>query len=330
MNEPKLSKPLPKYLQENSLTQQCQDLLANLPSDNGWVATNLYQYQGFWLTARFLQGVLNCQTHFHAQDSDILLTTTPKSGTSWLKALTFSLVNRSRYPEQTNHPLLSSNPHDIVPFLEIRLFVDTKMPDFSNLGFPRIVSTHLPFGSMPKSVKETPCKIVYLCRNPKDTLVSLWHFSSKLRLEGDRGLTIEEAFDRFCKGVSLYGPFWDHVLEYWKESLDKPEKVMFLKYEELKTEPVRVLKKLAGFLGCPFSVEEEENGVVQSILKLCSFENLSSVEVNVCGKLVTGEENKFFFRRGEVGDYVNYLTPKMIQRLDEITREKFSVYGLEL
>jgi hypothetical protein len=158
----------------------------------------------------------------------------------------------------------------------------------------------------------------------------MWHFTRKLRPPAKPALTIEEAFDMFCGGVSLYGPFWDHVLEYWKQSLEMPHKVLFLKYEELKSEPVRNLKKMAEFLGCPITFEEEENGGVENILKLCSFEKLSSVKVNVSGKLVSGEDNKFFFRRGEVGDYVNYLSPDMIRRLDDITKEKFAVYGLEL
>ncbi|PPD97788.1 hypothetical protein GOBAR_DD05187 [Gossypium barbadense] len=29
--------------------------------------------------------------------------------------------------------------------------------------------------------------------------------------------SLEVAFDKFTKGVSVYEPFWDHVLGYWKE-----------------------------------------------------------------------------------------------------------------
>lgn len=138
---------------------------------------------------------------------------------------------------------------------------------------------------------------------------------------------IGEVFDRFCKGISLYGPFWDHVLEYWKRSVENPEGVLFLKYEDMKEQPHLHLRRVAEFLNCPLTADEEE---VDQILKLCSFDNLSNLEVNTKGTLSSGEANNAFFRRGEVGDWKNYLSAEMVQKLDQITRDKFCGSGLEL
>ncbi|KAK4434311.1 Cytosolic sulfotransferase 5 [Sesamum alatum] len=139
---------------------------------------------------------------------------------------------------------------------------------------------------------------------------------------------LQEVFNLFCRGVSLFGPFWDHALEYWKLSIENPDKVLFLKFEDMKNQPGTHLRRLEGFLGFPFSVGEEESGLVEEILKLCSFDNLSSLEVNRNGKLTSGEENKVFFRRGVVGDWKNYLSTEMVDRIDRITEEKFSGSGL--
>lgn len=176
---------------------------------------------------------------------------------------------------------------------------------------------------------ETGCKVVYLARDPKDAFISMWHFTNKLRPQDKGKLSLEEAFDKFCKGVSLYGPFWDHVLGYWKYSLDKPQKVFFLKFEDLKEQPKLHLKRLAEFWGCPFSLEEEDEGVVEEILEFCSFNNLSNLEVNKNGKLISGEENKAYFRKGEVGDWANYFTEEMTEKFNEICQEKFFLSGLK-
>ncbi|KAG5576036.1 hypothetical protein H5410_056170 [Solanum commersonii] len=129
-------------------------------------------------------------------------------------------------------------------------------------------------------------------------------------------------FDLFCKGVSLYGPFWDHVLDYWKQSIEKPN-ILFLMYVEVKKNPKIQLKHLAEFLECPFSIEEENSGVVDEILKMCSFENMSNLEVNTNGKFSTGKAYTIFFRRGEIGDWNNYFTIEMKDKLNHIIEEKF-------
>lgn len=320
----------PKYLQEDDISQDCKALISTLPKDQGWLICNVYQYQGFWHPIRQLQGVLTCQRHFQARDTDLILTTSPKCGTTWLKALAYVVVNRKTNPLGCdNHPILINNPHELVPFLELKVFVDNQVPDLTNLPSPRVFSTHLPVESLPLSIKETGCKVVYLARDPKDAFISLWHFANKLRPKDGGEISLAEAFDKFCKGVSLCGPFWDHVLSYWKYSLDNPQKVYFLTYEDLKRQPKLHLKKLAEFWGCPFSVEEENEGLVEDILKLCSFHNLSNLEVNKNGKLSSGEENRAFFRKGEVGDWVTYFTKEMIEQFNEISEKKFHLCGLK-
>lgn len=127
--------------------------------------------------------------------------------------------------------------------------------------------------------------------------------------------SIEEVFEMFCKGITLFGPLWDHVLEYWNQSKENPDKFLFLKFEDIKEQPEIALKRLAKFLKCPFSKEEEDSGLGQEILKLCSFDSLSTLEVNQNGKLSSGEGNNSYFRRGAVGDWKNHLSEEMSLKL---------------
>ncbi|XP_057969356.1 cytosolic sulfotransferase 7-like [Malania oleifera] len=257
--------------------------------------------------------------HFRPRPTDVLLVTYPKSGTTWLKALALSLTGRSKHHDYyaSSHPLLAGSPHDSVPFLEFSALGNPTNP---NPDLP-LMATHIPYSSLPRSVSETKCRIVYLLRDPKDVVVSLWHFTSKHRSKELPPVSLEEAFELFCQGVSPQGPFWDHALGYWKASLEYPERVLVLKYEELKKEPFVSVKRLAEFLGCLFTSQEEKEGGVHKVIEFCSFEKLSNLEVKKTGKTFGGAvESSVFFRKGEVGDSVNHLTPEMIERIDQITK----------
>ena len=50
----------------------------------------------------------------------------------------------------------------------------------------------------------------------------------------------------------------EYVLSYWRGSLENPKHVLFMRYEEMKEEPRVQIKRLADFLRCPFTKEEEE------------------------------------------------------------------------
>ncbi|XP_008781218.2 cytosolic sulfotransferase 12-like [Phoenix dactylifera] len=306
-------------------TKEHSDLLSSLPKHKGFFAHPLRMYKGFWVHENMLPRVMALQDHFKPRPSDLILVTQPKSGTTWLKALLFAIMNRTNYTF-AQHPLLTRNPHACVLFLEVPF--RHRFPDLEAIPPPRLLATHLPYSILPSSVADCGCRLVYLCRDPKDVVVSLWHFAQKLKPDT---MGLSEAFELFCDGFSFSGPIWDHMLEYWRESLRRSEKVLFLKYEEMMTEPVGNVRRLAEFVGRPFSEEEEKDGVVEEIVQLCSFEKLSNMEVNKKGVYEVGETtvpHESFFRKGKVGDWANHLSREMGEALDRIVQEKLAGSGL--
>ncbi|QCD85682.1 desulfoglucosinolate sulfotransferase A/B/C [Vigna unguiculata] len=141
-------------------------------------------------------------------------------------------------------------------------------------------------------------------------------------------LTIEETLEKYCKGILGFGPTWEHMLGYWKESIANPNKVLFLKYEELKEDVNFYVKRVAEFLDCPFTEEEESSGVIESIINLCSLEKMKNLEVNKAGTFCGNFEKKYLFRKGEIGDWVNYFSPAMIEKLSKTMEEKLEGSGL--
>ncbi|KAM7252060.1 hypothetical protein ACFE04_023943 [Oxalis oulophora] len=264
--------------------EEYSELISSLPKEKTWANDEIIcKYKGTWFfpNGLGLEGLLWMQDHFNPKPTDIFLMTYSKCGTTWLKALVYSIET------QTSCHLLA--------FLIL------------DLG----------------------CKMVYMSRDPKDTVVSQWHFLNKMKCDvyGQTPVPIEEAFHSFCRGMCPLGSYWDFVLGYWRASLECPENLIFLKYETMKEDALGQVKKLAEFLGYPFTKEEEENEVIQEIVKLCSFESLSNLQVNKTGLSLLNLENKSFFRKGEIGDSKNHLTPDMMELIDKVTKEKLSDTG---
>ncbi|XP_016480079.2 flavonol sulfotransferase-like [Nicotiana tabacum] len=307
--------------------QNDSDMLSSFPKENGWMVKHLYQYESFWFSPAAIRGIKRVQECFNAQPTDFFLATFPKAGTTWFKALIFSITNRARF-DFSSHPLLAKSPHDCIPFVESIIQDETSYRDYQISCSPCcLFATHIPYSLLPASVVSSGCKIVYVFRDTKDVFVSTWHYMIKIRPKELPSFPIEDAFDLFCKGVSHCGPFWDHVLDYWKASMENPNKILFIMYEDMKKDPILCLTKLAKFLDRPFTLEEEREGAVQEIARLCGFESLSSLKVNQTGVMHFNSivvENRHFLRKGQVGDWKNHLTLEMAQLLDEITRQKFA------
>ncbi|KAK8585425.1 hypothetical protein V6N13_050404 [Hibiscus sabdariffa] len=205
---------------EKSYDDEFQQLVHTLPKEEGWISGSLYLYQGFWWSSLALKPMISFQTHFQAFDSDVIVATFPKCGTTWLKALIFSTFYRDRFARD-EHPLLASTPHQLVRHLEIDVYINNPCPDLENICVykPRLLGTHVPHASLPTSIKDSKCKIVYICRNPMDMFISLWFFSNKLRDENQESLSLDKVFDKFCRGIQLSIHLDRFLIMYWSTGM---------------------------------------------------------------------------------------------------------------
>ncbi|CAN1220576.1 Cytosolic sulfotransferase 5 [Linum perenne] len=297
-------------------------------------ALEIFEKDGFWYSTAIAGSMKAFKANFKPnRDNVVVLASVPKTGTTWLKALSHSILFRGG--EEEEDALATLNPHHCVPTFENTLyFEDESVPRSSDPDECRLFHTHLPYSYLPDTIKSGSgggCKLVYVARNPKDTLISLWHFYNKMLLDGGE-FPLERAVDSFCSGEMPMGPYWDHVLEYWNQSMVSPDKVMFVKYEDLQRDTNKHVRELAAFLGRPFSGEGEDEEEVDKVVWRSSFERLKGLEVNKTGQpnpvLSPRLMNSHLFRRGEVGDWRNYLTVEMGRRVDDVTRMKFEGSGL--
>ncbi|KAG8390224.1 hypothetical protein BUALT_Bualt01G0061600 [Buddleja alternifolia] len=300
--------------------------LEDLPKARFWQTIDIYRWENSWFEPGLMKTAMAFRSSFPAQDDDIFLASHVKTGTTWLKSLSLCIMQKNHQKHDFDI-LTTESPHFHVPTIESTIYATKPSQiDLHDASSPRLLHTHLPYAVIPDSIKNSGSKIVYIARNPKDTLISNWHFLNSIMKQNQEPFPLEMAVDCFCSGVYLYGSFFDHVLEYWLESKKRPEKILFLKYEEMKSDPKREVLKIAEFLGKPFENERE----VDEVLWRCSLERLKNLEVNKNGSFLFYVPNSSYFRKGVVGDWKNYLTSEMEERINQTSRRKFEAFGLFL
>ncbi|CAI0378273.1 unnamed protein product [Linum tenue] len=299
----------------------------------------MQQIEGFWFAEQYVESMAAFRSEFQQRSDDILLTSFPKTGATWLMALCHKILHRDVLHLEEEDILTEMNPHDVVPTVDALYLADQVQHVLLHSTTTRLLHTHLPYSCLPEAVRNSGCKFVHVARNPKDTLVSMWHFLNKILSREPAGpFPIERAVESFCSGVLPFGPFYEHVVGYWEESKKRRGNVLFLRYEELCRDPKEQVRKLASFLGKSFDAkaggddeEEEVVMVMEKVLWRSSLGRLKELEVNKNGVWEAGQlPNSHFFRKGTVGDWKNYLTPQMAERIDQLTQLKLQGTGLSL
>jgi hypothetical protein len=155
--------------------------------------------------------------HIRLRNDDCFITGYPKSGTTWLAEIVWLLVNNLDFEKSRSLSHLIRNP-----FLDYGL----SHAHLDELSSPRTLNTRLPANYLPDNVDQK-CKVVYIMRNPKDCLVSNFHYLSKHKYNTFSG-TLEELVDGFAQGRLWYGPWWDHI-----DSFMSLPNVHVIQYENL-------------------------------------------------------------------------------------------------
>ncbi|XP_077788237.1 sulfotransferase 2B1-like [Podarcis muralis] len=178
---------------------------------------------------------------------------------------------------------------------------------------PRILNTHLPFQLFPKSFLHSKAKVVYTLRNPRDAMVSRYHFSKGFKVLKDPG-TVEEFMERFLRGEMEYGSWFDHV-KGWMEMKERAN-IFFITYEELRQDLQGSVQKICHFLG-----KELNSQQIDSVVENTSFHKMKD---NKMSNFSLTPENLFdhtkakFMRKGISGDWKNLLTVAQSERFDRV------------
>ena len=182
---------------------------------------------------------------------------------------------------------------------------------------PRIMKTHLYYDLLGTGIEKAKPRVIVLQRNPKDCLASFFHMYKNTKGLGDfDACTFSDFFELYKHKHLIFGDQFDHLIGWW-ENRNK-DNFLFISYENMKRNIHTVIREIAAFLNKELPTE-----MIDAIAEHTSFGNMKK---NPMAEIEVGVSD--FFRRGIIGDWVNYLDGQQSQLIDEREREVKQKYGI--
>jgi hypothetical protein len=203
--------------------------------------------------------------NFETNNGDTFVTTYVKAGTTWTQQIIHLLV-RGGEP--------GGNYGETVPWLESLsspFLADREAPTWTldalkRVQTPRYFKSHATVDQLPRG--HADIKVIYVARNPKDTVVSLYHHARNKPEFGYNG-SFGTFLELFLAGEVENGSWFDHVLGWHKEcmvsnatfflfnfykvyalsSQEHPDSHVFVMYEDIYEQPMLAVQLFAEFLG---------------------------------------------------------------------------------
>ncbi|XP_033739382.1 sulfotransferase 1C3-like [Pecten maximus] len=283
------------------------------------IPSNVYSYKRYQgrpfhlITPGNVRDQLQLFSEFQCREDDVILCTFPKSGSHWV----YNTVQMLRSGKLT----YSGTPL-VADFEDLELI--------SRMETPRTFLTHLTFPLIPTDVKKGVPKVIFVSRNPKDVLVSYFHFIDNMintAFEGDFNF-----FMKFFLSEEFFssGASWCTYMKEWTNGTIRfPEmRILSLRYEDFKKDTFGCIVKLAEFLEVKRSVT-----FLGEVEKNITFEHLKKGHARIRGEsdrwsVVDKHGRVPIYRKGKIGDWKNMFTVAQNDYFNAIYKEKMEGYDI--
>lgn len=156
-------------------------------------------------------------------------------------------------------------------------------------------------------------RVLLLVRDPRDVIVSLYF--QRTRRDGTYTGSLEAFVEEERGGFETILAFY----RIWSLNRHVPRDFLLMRYEEMREDPGRQLRRALAFLGVDGVADE----IVEEAVRYTSFESMRRLEASgrLDGRLRPGhprDPDSYKTRRGKVGGYRDTLEPEQIAALDRM------------
>lgn len=243
--------------------------------------------------------------NFKIRATDVLITTAPKAGTTWMQ----QILHQLRSGGDTTFTSID----EVVPWLEIQR--DGKswqdiLQHFETLAEPRVFKTHC-------TAEQTPgidtAKIILTSRDPRDCCVSFYHHIMNMTDEAraSKQMPVPESFDQHVDMWLEYAAWYRNIKSWWPY-YDHP-KVLWLRYQDMKSDINACINQITDFLEWRITDEQKKK-----VLEYSSFEWMKAHDEKFSSqgpKKGSVFKAGTFIRQGKIGKYNDLMSPEQEQRI---------------
>jgi len=258
--------------------------------------------------------------NFKPRASDVLITTAPKAGTTWMQQILHQL--------RTGGDLDFNSIDEVVPWLELQrdeMSWQDIIERFENIHDPRVFKTHCTYQQTPGA---DTVNIIMSSRDPRDCCASFYHHvmdmtdDARKRVGFDHYRTLDDVFEAWLQ----YATWYRNIQSWWPHYHD--DNVLWLRYEDMKQSLEGSINKIIEFLGWDMTTDQRNKALFYSSFEWMKTHSEKFTRQGKSAKPVFKPGG--FIRKGQVGDHKTILSTEQEQRILEKTRQLLEPDCVEL
>lgn len=243
--------------------------------------------------------------------NDVIVACLSRSGTHWLLQIALQITHQGQAEYEYLYDVVAWP--DFLPGVSIKL---TDPPPVSPTGL-RVIKTHSLAQLVPVNDE---AKYISVVRDPKEVLVSLYHFVPQaFAFLGIETGTPEEWVGRFLKHQAPGGWWPQHTASWW--ALRSRPNVHITTFNALKADPGAEIDRISAFLGVEIDAAQR-----RQVLEKSSFAYMKAI-THKFTPVIDNKDTIDVVRRGRIGTGSDLFTAEQMARIDSFCKRELTRLG---